>query len=500
MNVMKNSKKVLAGVLAGLMLGTQMTAPVFAADVRAYYQSDIDTSLREITYVANINWESGTYTANSGTQTAQEASDQIRAVTNFGAKKSLLFKAKEGYRIQVQIVKNNTLTINRKYSQTYDVPFGKWLDFGYFNVYKDRDYTLVVKSDDGSALSPEQARDVLKIYEVDNANHIPEYYVNYIKEKADAINNLQDNPDTFSFVFITDTHIQHNQKHSMSLIRYLLNRCAINQVLGGGDWVTAWLSDADGIQGLWDDYDELRYLFADIPMIKNVGNHEWGFGGRNQWNLSTAQAYNRFFREDAAKDNDIVYGKDKTYFYKDDKINKVRYVSLNCMDYPSGTGELGYERNKTMWYEFSEDQINWVKKEALSLPDDEWSCVFLSHVYVLNKEENPWGDGADNFVNMNAMRSVVSDFINRRGDMANSKGSFIAWLAGHRHADGMVKIDDFIHVIQDGDTCQKADNDGYKREANTISEQSFAVYTVDKAKRKVYITKIGAGDDRSFTY
>ncbi len=498
--MMKISKKVLSGVLAGLMLGTQMVIPASAADVRAYYQSEIDTSLREITYVANINWESGTYVASGGNQTAQEASDQIRAVTNFGAKKSLLFKAAEGYQLQLQIVKNNTLTINRKYGPTYSVPFGKWLDFGYFNVYKDRDYTIVVKSNDGSTLSPEQAKDVLKIYEVDNAHHIPEYYVDYIKEKADTINNLQDNPDTFSFVFITDTHIQHNQKHSTPLIRYLLNRCAINQVLGGGDWVTAWLSDADGIQGLWDDFDELRYLFADIPMIKNVGNHEWGFGSRNQWNISIAQAYNRFFREDAAKDNDIVYGKDKTYFYKDDKINKVRYVSLNCMDYPSSTNEVDYERNKTMWYEFSDDQVNWVKKEALDLPDDEWSCIFLSHVYILNKEENPWGDGADKFINMNTMRSVVSDFINRRGDMANSKGNFIAWLSGHRHADGMVKIDDFIHVIQDGDTCQKADKDGNQREFNDISEQSFAVYTVDKAKRKVYITKIGAGDDRSFTY
>lgn len=498
--MMKISKKVLSGVLAGLMLGTQMVIPASAADVRAYYQSEIDTSLREITYVANINWESGTYVASGGNQAAQEASDQIRAVTNFGAKKSLLFKAAEGYQLQLQIVKNNTLTINRKYSQTYEVPFGKWLDFGYFNVYKDRDYTIVVKSNDGSTLSPEQAKDVLKIYEVDNAHHIPEYYVDYIKEKADAINNLQDNPDTFSFVFITDTHIQHNQKHSTPLIRYLLNRCAINQVLGGGDWVTAWLSDADGIQGLWDDFDELRYLFADIPMIKNAGNHEWGFGSRNQWNISIAQAYNRFFREDAAKDNDIVYGKDKTYFYKDDKINKVRYVSLNCMDYPSSTDEVDYERNKTMWYEFSDDQINWVKKEALDLPDDEWSCIFLSHVYVYNKDESPWTSSESTFINKDRMRSVVSDFINRRGDMANSKGNFIAWLSGHKHADGMVKIDDFIHVIQDGDTCQKADAEGNQREFNDISEQSFAVYTVDKAKRKVYITKIGAGNDRSFTY
>ena len=84
--------------------------------------------------------------------------------------------------------------------------------------------------------------------------------------------------------------------------------------------------------------------------------------------------------------------------------------------------------------------------------------------------------------------------------MANSKGNFIAWLSGHRHADGIVKIDDFIHVIQDGDTCQKADKAGNERLVNTTSEQSFAVFTVDKAKHKVYVTRIGAGDDRSFTY
>ncbi len=496
---MKRSKKILSGVIASLMLASQMAVNVSAADVRTYYQSDVDTSLREITDSERFQWESGTYTAVSGTQTPQDASDQIRTVTNFGAKKSVLLKAKEGYQVQMQIVTNNTLTIKRKYGPNYKVPFGTWLDFGYFNVYKDRDYTIVVKSKDGSALSPEQAKDVLKVYEVDNANHIPEYYVDHIKEKSETINNLQDNPDTFSFVFITDTHLQHNQKHSFPMIKYLLNRCGINQVLGGGDWVTAWLSDADGIQGLWDDYDELRYLFNGVPLIKTIGNHEWGFGSRNQWNISPAQAYNRFYRDDFAKSNDIVYGEDKTYFYKDDKVNKMRYISLNCMDYPSSTDEVDYERNKTMWFEFSEKQAEWVKNEALNLPDDEWTCLIFSHVPVYTKDESPWGS-ASQFLYTDRIRSIVSDYVNKTGDMANSKGSFIGWISGHNHAEGMIKISDFIHVIADGDTCQKAAGTGVEREANTISEQSFSVFTVDKANRRVYITGIGAAADRSFTY
>jgi hypothetical protein len=38
------------------------------------------------------------------------------------------------------------------------------------------------------------------------------------------------------------------------------------------------------------------------------------------------------------------------------------------------------------------------------------------------------------------------------------------------------------------------------RVTRTITEQSFDVFTVNKAERKIYATKIGAGDDREIAY
>ena len=39
-----------------------------------------------------------------------------------------------------------------------------------------------------------------------------------------------------------------------------------------------------------------------------------------------------------------------------------------------------------------------------------------------------------------------------------------------------------------------------ERVANTTTEQSFDVFTVNKAEGKIYVTKIGAGDNREISY
>ena len=497
---MMKAKRCIVALLSALMFVMSTGTGTMAADVRSYYDSEVDTSLRDITNSDKIEWEKGAFVSNSDVLESQDADDCIKTVINL-TKRSLFLKASEGYEFMVYqtVEADGVYTVKRRYSPTFVPPFGTWIQSGYFNVYPDRYYTVTVRSADGNILNVSDAKKTLKIYEVDNANHIPEYYVDHIREKSEIVNNLQDNENSFSFVFITDTHVQQNAKHSFPMIKYLLNRCAINQVLGGGDWVTAWLSDAEGIYGLWDDYDELRYLFKDIPLIKTIGNHEWGYGGLNQWNISDAQAHNRFYREDAAGDNNIVYGdKYKTYFYKDDKVNKMRYISLNCMDYPS-IKDVAYEGNKTMWFDFSQEQIDWVKNVALDLPDDEWTCLAFSHVPVYTADESPWGD-ASQFSNILPMRKVFSDYVKKTGDMANCKGDFIGWLSGHVHADSMVRISNFIQVTTDGDTAMKADVHGNTRELNAVTEQCFDVFTVNKETRTVNITRIGAGEDRSFKY
>ncbi len=494
------TKKFIAGVLAGIMLTASMATTVSAYDIRTYYDSVYDNSLSDIT--STIEWESGIYTKDNTNAMLPEATDGgIRTVLHYG-KKQIRLKAADGYEFMVSEVVDNggSYTYSRRYTTAFLIEFNTWMQEGYFNIYPDRKYLVSVRSKDGSAVSAANAMNYIRIYDVDLINHIPDYTMEHLRNKADTINNLQDAAGTFSFVFITDMHIQTNFKHSPAMIRFLKNQCGISTVIGGGDWATAWLGDADGIQGLYDDFNELRHLYKDLPLLKTIGNHEWGYGGNNQWNLTDAQAHNRFYRDSSAYDYDIKYGDEgKSYFYKDDPVYKMRYISLNIMDYPSEKNAPGYEGNKTMWFEFSQAQLDWLKNEALSLPDDEWTCMITSHVPVYFANEAPW-NSMSAITNRDAVRAVVRNYINRENGFENAKGSFVGWLSGHDHADSMIVFDGFTQITTDGDTTRKADKWANDRKMGTYTEQCFDVFTVDKANKKVYVTRIGAGNDRSFIY
>ncbi len=505
---MRKFGKIIAVTLAALMLTSAIS--VSAADIRQWGKSETDSSLREIT--ENFVWENGTYNTASSVQQEASAADQIRTVRNLGARQ-ILIECAPGYQLKFAecVNDNGTLTVKRKYSPSFKLPQQEWLDFTYLNTYADRDYTIIIKSTDGSSMSAANASDYVTISEVDVRYHVPEYYVDHLEEKIETVNNLQDLPGSYSFMFISDIHLQHNMKHSPAMIRYIQNQCSIDEVLGGGDFVTAWLGDKDGIQGLWDDMEELKYLYEGVPLFKNLGNHEWGYGGKNQWNITEQQAYNRFYRDYDAYGNEVVYDENRQYFYNDDPVNKIRYISVNGMDYPSHKVVAEYTsdnftQNKTMWFEISDTQIQWLKDEAFRLPGDDWTSLILLHVPIYGGSESPWSGNTGSTWAQNAVssstatkpfRDAINEFINKTGDMADAKGSFIGIFNGHSHKDATFRIDGINNFITDGDTTTSDDKE---RLINTTTEQQFNVVTVDTINRTVYVTRVGAGEDVSFKY
>ena len=81
-------------------------------------------------------------------------------------------------------------------------------------------------------------------------------------------------------------------------------------------------------------------------------------------------------------------------------------------------------------------------------------------------------------------------------DFSQAKGDLTAYFGGHVHADNA--WDDGFPVISTRCDAQVENNAELKAERikGTATEQSFDVFTVNKAKRKIYATKIGAGEDR----
>ena len=181
----------------------------------------------------------------------------------------------------------------------------------------------------------------------------------------------------------------------------------------------------------------------------------------------------------------------------------MRYISVNGMDYESHKvmadfASDNFTQNKTMWFEISDEQVNWIKNEALDLPSSDWSCMILTHVPLFTTTaESPWGkaytwanDGVSSTGATDKLRNVISEFTSKGG-------KFVGVFNGHSHRDVLTKLNGFNVYITDGDTVISSDK---TRTINTITEQEFNVVTVNTDTRKVTITKIGAGEDVSFTY
>lgn len=419
----------------------------------------------------------------------------LLAHKNFEKDCSIYVEADEGYKIYVDefILEDDKYYRKFKYPSA-KYPFKSWISSGYFNLYSDRTYFITIRKDDDSPTPP--SRIPVCIYRVDNKTHIPSYYQQYVDTKIDTINNLQKGFDKFSFTFITDIHIQHNAKHCFPLIKKINRQCAISDTLGCGDWATAWLSDAEGIEGLKKDFHELKDLFDGIPLIKSIGNHDWAYGGSNQWNITNGDAYNSYYRDCAC--NNISFGGNGTYFYKDDLINKVRYISINVMDY-EGSTTPDNANNKEFIFRVSEDQKNWLKREALNMPSDEWCCVIFSHLLPWTSTEFPFTNMGTLVENGGELETLCNQFISKSGDFSDYKGTLICWVGGHEHNDAIVKNGNLNMVCVNGDCIIQAKN-APTRTLNTITEQAFDVFTIDKTTKSVHITRIGAGTDRTFNY
>lgn len=102
------------------------------------------------------------------------------------------------------------------------------------------------------------------------------------------------------------------------------------------------------------------------------------------------------------------------------------------------------------------------------------------------------------------------DDVTVNADFEDAKGDLIGYFGGHVHIDnalppsynwnGAEHSDFYIITTRcDGRTENTAALIN-ERVAGTITEQSFDVFTVDRKKRRLYATKIGAGTDRTISY
>jgi hypothetical protein len=350
---------------------------------------------------------------------------------------------------------------------------------------------------------------------------IPKYWQAHLNEKIERIQTLQKalGNNGFSFGMITDLHWSHNAQNSPAILTKILTECNISYFFNGGDTVaSAPYCDKEFIRSEFVSYEKAFQPIMN-KCLMTIGNHDGVYSilpppHSYRQNLTKAERFEYFFRT-GTQYNNRIFGEDYTYFYVDETEKKVRYIVLNTHDVPSDEiDENGYAKYNTFGHFcIRQTQLSWLAHVALNVPSKEWSVVLCSHEnatvlkpYHKTRNHSLILGIIDAFRRKKAFHGET-DFDDQPYysakidvDFTQGGGNFIAWIAGHEHVDRILSEDGIISVCTRTDSCKNANGVIPPHELGTITEQAFDIFTVDKKRNKVYVTRVGFGEDRQFDF
>ena len=309
----------------------------------------------------------------------------------------------------------------------------------------------------------------------------------------------------FTFGFITDTHAENTYGgRYANLMKYILNACEIPVFLHGGDIVAGEARSSK--DKLISELKHHKEVFKDIEdkCLLALGNHDASYGENDNYDgaLSEGETYNYIFRGNESK-NGIVRGDTGRYYYKDNDVQKVRYIILDCFALS--------ENPMLNPPQFGESQLNWLA-EALKV-EDGYSIVICSHIPPATADsfaEIGWD--SDSVIKdceialeiVNAYRNsttyaitttIQSKTYNINVDYSDAKGEVICWMAGHVHSDYIVDADGLKIVCTTncgGGGSFAGTSISPSKTHTTDTEHAMDFVCVDKENRAVSVVRLGA--------
>lgn len=309
------------------------------------------------------------------------------------------------------------------------------------------------------------------------ANGVPNFYKDYLAERVNDIRNkdiaIDGNGD--SFIFISDLHDENNY-YSPYLAKNIMENTSVNRLVYGGDYINEPKSKEIAVKQLFDRVSKCRVVDDTVFLVGNHDTNPYGVGS-----VSKSELYGILHKHlEKYIDTDK-----KTYFYRDNTVQKIRYIYLD-------SGENG---------DIEEVQAQWLNDKANEL-SNEWTIVVLVHesLYTTTKDDRT------NIYYYPCVEKI-------RSALSNISAKVACVVSGHCHIDLVDTSGDYpiIAITCDASGSQtsiSSDN----RVGGTINEQSFDVFHIDTVNRKIYTTRIGGGknnvlvngdysaNDREFNY
>ena len=317
-----------------------------------------------------------------------------------------------------------------------------------------------------ASTAPQNPKPETNTPQLNSKNDLPSYWATYIEEKINDITQkdalIGSHGD--SFIFITDTHVNRNKMYSPILLEYIVNNTSVGKVINGGDILDQETSALVAMSKLilW------RNATANIKEYRIMGNHDLNKSGQldSAAYLTEDNWYGLMvkpFEEDVSADQ-------KSYFCVDNEAQKVRLV---CIQYSFTAGSTAEK---------------WIC-DKLTEKGEDWTVLVINHHIFDANEKGKLHTHGERLIK--TINSVYSDI----------KANFIGILAGHSHYDyATTEATNGYHLITTTCDAYRAEGGGLVRTEGTVAEQAFDVVHIDTKEGKMYLTRIGAGEDRSFSY
>ena len=326
-------------------------------------------------------------------------------------------------------------------------------------------------------------------------------------------------------IFITDTHWRTTSpsKFSWDLCGLFADRIHCNNVVMGGDVLTQHATASEGKSQLINEMSNfinrfgtsLKYSFGNHDLnMANVGKP--GFTSSDEtYRMSYETVYktciahldgivNFDYSEVILKDTEKWY-RNRLHYYYDDVKNRIRYIIMD-----SGTSRDALSAGGTPTR--LKFQYNWLAKVLEETPIGYHVMVFAHQFWAdtTDAEGNKTilstaqGDNVSKILNAYQNRQTISgtdEGVTYEYDFTQSNGCpIIAMVSGHVHFDYTGAINGIQQIVTTCDAIDHTSHWGVEMTAGTVTEHAFDVIKVDKFTRTVRCFRIGAGEDRTFTY
>lgn len=399
-----------------------------------------------------------------------------------------------------------------------------------------------IAANSGDILNLERKVDAIAGGSYEVSAEIPSYWSSMIAEKTMAVKALQTEggKSCVCFAWAADTHIGDsdpgmNKGYSGGrsdcigvLMAKMLDNCEIPFALISGDVATrsSQPTEAEYLSMLDRVPEALAPLWSTDRLLVALGNHDgtWGdSAGYYRHQFTSERMWQTFFRGQAL-DFRRVFSEDGLYFYVDNVPQKMRFIVLNShFGGAYAEDENGYAVNNRFATScYGSKQLDWLARVALDMPEG-YGAIITSHVppKTLN------ASGVAYTVDYRLLCGIINAYCNRSAydgsftegvdgwsngkisvDFTNAKGEIIAMLCGHIHCDTVdtgTLACPLITVISAGapvnpENLSDGDTPPVRYPWGTDKETSFDVVTVNRAKRRIYCTRVGAGEDREIGY